>query len=113
MATERRTRSWWASTVVRWRGSGLNARDFAAREGVSARTLTWWSSTLRRGTRASRGSMELAIVAPIEIEVPRRAGASSRSMHVEIMTGDVVVRVEVGTDVEYVGALVSALGVRS
>jgi hypothetical protein len=34
-------------------------------------------------------------------------------LHVEIMTGDVVVRVEVGTDVEYVGALVTALGVRT
>ena len=113
MATERHARSWWASTVVRWRDSGLSAPDFAAREGVSARTLTWWSSTLRRGTRAKRGSMELATVAPIEIEVPRSASASSRGAHVEIMTGDVVVRVEVGTDVQYVGALVSALGVRT
>lgn len=112
MATVRRTRSWWASTVARWRRSGLSAREFGAREGVSDRTLAWWSSTLRHGTRATRGSMVLATVAPIEIEVPRVTIVPARNSAVEIAVADIVVRVEVGTDVEYVGALVAALGVR-
>lgn len=112
MATERRTRIWWRATVARWRRSGLSAREFAEREGVSARTLAWWSSTLRHATRAARGSTQWVPLAPIEIDVSRIAHAASRISHVEIAVSGVVVRVEVGADVEYVRALVAALGVR-
>ncbi len=112
MAAERRTRNWWAATVARWKRSGLSAREFAAREGVSERTLTWWSSMLRRGTRALRGSAKTTAIAPIEIEVPRAASASADTLLVEIAVGEVVVRVAVGADVEYVRSLVTALGAR-
>jgi transposase len=113
MATERRTRIWWQAAVARWKRSGLSAREFAEREDVSARTLAWWSSTLRRATRVSRGQSQLVPLAPIEIEVPRIANTISRISHVEIAVSGVIVRVEVGTDVHYVGALVAALGVRT
>jgi len=110
----RRSRSWWRSTVARWRKSGLTAREFAAREGVSDRTLLFWSSTLRRGTRAERGSSSTratsTAIAPIEIELPRPM-AVSRS-RVEIAIGEAVVSAEVGTDPEYLGALCAALAVR-
>lgn len=110
MAAERRTRSWWRATVARWRRSGLSAREFAAQEGVTERTLSWWSSTLRRGTRAERGSMETTAIAPIEIEMPRDA-AHSRLVGIEV--DGAVLRVEVGTDVEYVCELVRGLGARA
>lgn len=107
MAAAARSRSWWKRTVSRWKSSGLTAAEFAAREDVSERTLRWWSSTLRRGTRAERGSGErTATIAPIEIEVPR---AASRARHVEILVDGAVLRAEVGTDVEYVAALVRQL----
>lgn len=103
--------------MVRWKKSGLTAREFAAREGVSDRTLLWWSSTLRRGTRAERGwsSTEVAKVAskaivPIEIELPRTTAVSPA--RVEIAVGEAVVSAEVGTDPEYLGALCAALAVR-
>jgi hypothetical protein len=100
-----RSRSWWRSTVSRWKRSGLTAGEFAAREGVSERTLRWWSSALRRGTRAARGSSETAIT-PIEIEVPR---GSAHAGHLEIAIDGAVLRVAVGADVEYVSALVKQL----
>ena len=73
---------------------------------MSERTLRWWSSALRRGTRAERGSTESAVLAPIEIEVPR---ATAGMRHVEIAIDGALLRVEVGADVEYVGALVRQL----
>jgi hypothetical protein len=99
MARERRTRSWWQGAVSRWERSGLSARAFAEREGVSSRTLYWWSSALRRGTRAQRGS---TTIAPIEIALPR---SEPRGL-VEVAVGGAVVRVPSGTDVEYVAELV-------
>jgi hypothetical protein len=106
-----RSRSWWQSTVERWKQSGLTAREFSAKEGVSDRTLLWWSSTLRRGTRAERGSKSTTppIPVPIEIELPR--GLTDRR-RVEIAVGGLVVRAEVGTDPDYLGALCLALGSR-
>ena len=62
--------------------------------------------SLRRGTRAERGSTESAVLAPIEIEVPR---ATAGMRHVEIAIDSALLRVEVGADVEYVGALVRQL----
>lgn len=99
--------------MARWKKSGLTAREFAAREGVSERTLLWWSSTLRRGTRAERGSSSTrattTAIVPIEIELPRPTASRSR---VEIAIGEAVVSAEVGTDPEYLGALCAALAVR-
>ena len=105
---ERRSRAWWARTVGRWKRDGSTAAEFAARIGVSPRTLQWWSSTLGRGTRAERGS---ATPEPIEIELAAGA-AQSADAAVEIAVGDAVVRVAAGADVEYVAALVRALGAR-
>lgn len=105
MAAAARSRAWWKQTVSRWKRSGLSAREFASAEGVSERTLRWWSSALRRGTRAERGSIEATVIAPIEIEMPSARSAK----HVEIAIDGAVLRVEVGADVEYVGALVQRL----
>lgn len=115
MARSARCRSWWRSTVARWKKSGLTAREFAAREDLSQSTLRWWSSVLNRGTRAQRGSSATqeptgTAIVPIEIEVPRSSPVSRT--RVQIAVGDVVVSAEVGTDPEYLGALCTALGAR-
>lgn len=93
----------------RWRRSGLTARSFAQREGIADSTLRWWSAELSRATRAKHGS---TAIAPIEITVPSVTAESPEgrtdSRTIEIATGSVVIRVEVGTDVAYVAALVQA-----
>lgn len=108
MRSERRSKSWWRETVARWKRSGLSAKEFAAREGVSARTLSWWSSAMRRGTRAERGMPETAMT-PIEIALPTRAA----TQHAEIAVAGAVVRVEIGADLDYVCELVRRLAARS
>jgi hypothetical protein len=104
MARERQSRAWWSRTVSRWRGSGLTAADFAAREELSVHSVRWWSSALGRDSRASHGSSEIQ---PIEIAV----AATPRGSGVEIAVGGAVLRCEVGADVDYVAALVRALRV--
>lgn len=44
----RETRAIWATRVVRWRRSGLNATAFARRERCNPRTLTYWRWRLRK-----------------------------------------------------------------
>jgi hypothetical protein len=102
----RQSRAWWTETVTRWQRSGLTARSFAQRERIAVSTLRWWSAKLSRDTRAKHGS---TAIAPIEITVPSVATESrTGSRTIEIATGSVVIRVEVGTDVAYVAALVQA-----
>jgi transposase len=111
MASERHPRRWWQRTVRQWKRSGLTAQEFGRRHGVSQRTLLWWSSMLGRATRAGRESTSLV---PLEVRVaapaPVALRPASRGGPIEIAVGASLVRVEVGTDVEYVGALVAQLG---
>jgi len=37
----------WRERIVRWKSSGLSGKDFAVKEGLSARSLSWWSWRLR------------------------------------------------------------------
>jgi hypothetical protein len=102
MARARRSRSWWSKTVSRWRSSGLTAAQYASREELSVNSLRWWSSALGRDTRASHGS---TAIEPIEIAV----APTLRSVSLEIAVGGVVLRCDVGTDIDYVASLVRAL----
>lgn len=65
---------------------------------VVERTATWYP-------REARVDRDTAL-APIEIEVPCGPAVAR---HVEIAIDGAVLRVEVGADVEYVGALVRQL----
>ena len=108
MAQQRRSREWWQSTVLGWRRSGLSAEEFSAQEGISVHTLRWWSSALNRGTRAKRGlpERERVTMVPLEISLPRPARAAAP---LEVVVGDVVVRVPRDADVGFVGELVRSI----
>jgi hypothetical protein len=91
--------------VSGWRRSGLTAREYAEREGLSLFSLRWWSSELGRGSRAEHG----AAIEPIEITV----GGERRSRGwVEVVVGDATIHCEPGVDVAYVAALVRAIAGR-
>lgn len=75
---------------------------------MSLTSLRWWSSALRRDTRASHGG---EAIEPIEIALPPSNAAKTASA-IEVAIGEIVVRCEVGVDVEYVAALVHALSRR-
>ena len=108
MARVRRSREWWTQTVETWRKSGLKARAYAEREGLSATSLWWWSSELGHGNRAKRGSMssvalEVQLAEPVAIE---------RSAAVEIEAFGAVIRLPAGTDAAYIAMLVRSLAGR-
>lgn len=53
---ERDRREIWAKRVVRWKESGLSAKEFAAETGVNAKTLSYWRWRLGADERASRAA---------------------------------------------------------
>ena len=46
------TRAEWTKVVARYERSGLSAKAFAAREGISARSLSWWKWKLESDAEA-------------------------------------------------------------
>jgi hypothetical protein len=96
---------WWSKTVERYKRSGLSARAYAAREGLSASTLSWWSSQLVRGTRAQRGSQRAVA---LEVQLGGDQPEASAGV-LEVQLRDAVLRLPAGTDPKYVAALVHEL----
>ena len=80
--------------------SGATATEVARRHRVRETTLRWWRSQLRNGCRAT-GPRMLPVVASAVV---------GRARHLEVAVGGAILRVEVGSDVEYVAALARALG---
>lgn len=99
----RKTAAEWSKLVEKWRRSKLSAREFATREGVAPSTLAWWK--WRLGTRTDR-SAQIAVV-PVEV-VPVRAPRTAETP-VEVVLGDVVVRVRTGFDAETLGRVLDVL----
>jgi transposase-like protein len=94
---KRHPRSFWVELVAEVE-AGATVAEVARRRRVREGTLRWWRSQLR-GERADR-SQRLLPVVPV---------AASSVGAVEVALGDVRLRLEVGTDVAYVGALARAL----
>jgi transposase-like protein len=80
---------------------GAKVGDVAPRLGVRPRTLQWWSWKLRRESTA-RSPEFLPIV------ISEHAPAISTAA-MELETSGVRIRVELGTDVQYVAKLVAAI----
>ncbi len=111
VTTIRRGREFW-ERAVRELERGASVSEVARRLGVKPATLSWWRWQLRsEGTKAEPGRRRereagaefLPVVVAPSVEIGR-AGL------VEIDVGSARVRVEVGVDVNYVSALVRALG---
>lgn len=94
--------------MARWERSGASAEEFAVREGVTAVTLRWWRSQLRVEERGGSSTRSSTLV-PLAVEVVE-ARPRVTTPQVEIAVGDAVIRVQPGTDVEYVVALARGLG---
>lgn len=96
---KRRTRSFWEKLVAEVR-AGSSAGAVAARHRVRVSTLRWWCWELGR-SEAPEASLRLVpIVAPTPARAPH---------HIEIAWDRSALRVEEGTDVDYVVALARAL----
>ena len=103
--SKRKSQAEWAEVLTKFEASGERLASFCARHHLSPRTFAWWRWRLLHERREVGGTEEVRLVA---VDVPQRsllgvAGA------VRIVIGELDVRVDVGTDVTYVAALVDAL----
>ena len=102
----RRSREEWAGIVAAFEQSRVSLAEFAARRRLRLSSLKWWCWRLR-GTSApvaeTGGDVRLI---PVEVVGLAARGAASR---IELAVAGVEMRVEIGTDVTYVAALVDAL----
>jgi transposase-like protein len=117
-----------AKWVERWKDSGLTAKEFAAEAGLTASALYNWSSQLAaakrkqadrgselavqpmRSERACRAKTPPATPTPHFVELPIAAVSQSPVM-LELLFGDVCVRVPSGFDEVTLTRVVRALGV--
>jgi transposase-like protein len=107
MSNRRRPRSFWEKLASEVDRVGSVER-VARRHGVEARSLTWWRWRLRRDL-AEKAKATTKARAPRLLPVVVEAGAVAASSVIEIAVGDLRVRVQPGTEVGYVAALVEAL----
>jgi transposase len=113
----------WRIRVRSWKRSGLTAQQFAEIEGLSAGTLRWWSSRLGLKRAASSRAVTTKQVAPVTLPQPaevalvqvvptpaqRLAGNGVSDTPVEVVLGDVVVRVRRGFDAATLGRVLDVL----
>jgi transposase-like protein len=100
----RRGRAFWEKLVAEVEG-GERIVDVARRRGLNTGTLSWWCWKLRSESR--RPPRAGARLLPI---VVRHAPETSRSdATIDVAVGGAILRVPMGTDVEYVATLVAAL----
>ena len=120
----RRRASEWRRLVGQWQKSGLTARGFADEQGVAPTTLTWWRWRLRSEQRVGqqqRGRTKraagrdrsprdaaVALVRVVAAEPAARTPVAAEPP-VELVLGDVVVRVRRGFDAETLGRVIDVL----
>jgi hypothetical protein len=106
----RRSREEWSALLDELAESGEPLDSFCRRHSIRRSTLYWWKWRLGSSRRRSapRAAIRLLPVAvSSSTDAPPRAPNA-----IVIHIADVQVRVEIGTDVEYVRALVDALRLR-
>lgn len=101
--SERRSREFWEKLSAEVDG-GRSAEDVARRHDVKVGTLRWWRWQLGRQNKKHAKKK-----APVLVPVIVRASTPALAGHVEMLAGGVVVRFEIGTDVDYVAQLASKL----
>ncbi len=118
----------WAERVRAWRSSGESAARFAAAHGLAESTLRWWARQLRaadttpvvarRGGRAPRASAAVSTAPTKSVMLARvvrpdrdAAAAGNAGAAVEVLVGDVRVRVDRGVDETALRLVFRALGV--
>ncbi len=100
---KRHTREFWARLVSEVDRVG-SIEAVARRHGVRPRTLIWWRWRLGQGPRRPRRKARL-----LPVVVREAPAVFERPVLVEVAIRDVALRLETGTDVQYVASLVGAL----
>jgi hypothetical protein len=96
----KRTSAEWAKLVREWKVSGLTAREFSKRKGLNPQTLSWWKWRLGAEVSSRKPAVpkppKRAALVPVQVvAVDSRVSAETP---VEVVLGEVVVRVRRGFD---------------
>jgi hypothetical protein len=102
----KRSRQEWAALLTELKVSGEPLAAFCARRQIKVASLKWWRWHLRNEGRSARSTVR-AGVRLLQVDVAGLAARPASKVILSIL--GVKLRVEVGTDVAYVGALVSEL----
>ena len=99
----RHDRTWWQTTVAAWQTSGQSAEHFAAEHHCHPATLRWW-----------RRHLEILAAEPVSTLTMLRVEVTSPVSEVvagvlTAVVGPAELRITVGTDAAYVGAVVAAI----
>jgi len=130
----RSNRAEWAKRVERWQDSGLTAKEYAAETGLNASTLSYWKwrlgaeakspSPSRRGrgqageaskTKGTRGRASSSTKPKRErsaqlVELAAELVTASPASMLEVVLGDLCVRVPVSLDDDTLTRVVRAVG---
>jgi hypothetical protein len=102
----RRSRAQWLELLAKFEDSGESVAKFCARKQIAPKTFSWWRWHLGDERRApARESVRLIAV---DVAAPIVESAVRESTIRIAFTG-IDLHVAVGTDAEYVGALVGAI----
>ena len=101
----RKNREQWVAVVAAFEKSGESANKFCAKRRIRVASLKWWRWRLRDARAAGLVTSKDVRLVPVDII----GLAASRPTGVTIALADLEVRVEVGTDIAYIGALVGEL----
>lgn len=102
----RRTREQWASLVATFEKTSLPVERFCASRGIAPPTLRWWRWQLRDTAERRRRTDAVRL---LSVDVADDHGATRSASRIAIVLCDVEVRIDVGTDVDYVATLVARL----
>ncbi|MFO1078017.1 MAG: hypothetical protein U1E73_09885 [Planctomycetota bacterium] len=95
------TKSKWRALIAAQEKSGLTAREFAERRGITAATLYWWRSRLRRDT---------ADLVPVEVVEHVEVGQEHHGAAFELRVGDLItLQIRAGFDESELRRLLRAL----
>lgn len=103
----RRSREQWVAILRAFERSGQPVTRFCAKRQIRPDTLKWWRWRLREASSVEVGTEREAVrLVPIDVVGVATAG---EPRVIAISVSNVEVRIEVGTDVSYVGTLVAEL----
>lgn len=100
----RRTKADWQKVIDAWARSGLSTAEFADAQGIHPKTLTFWKWRLGKEKRGKprRDKVEAASTSFTEVTVPLNAP-------IELVVGDVTVRVPAGASAEQLREVLGVL----
>jgi transposase-like protein len=109
VAVRRHDREFWKRLIVEAEGSSVER--VARRHHVRPRTLQWWKWQLGKTSRQTKGKRKKANrprLLPVVFSASVPAGAENQPLTIDLVGGPTV-RVPVGSDVQYVAALIAAV----